>query len=71
VFLHSTSKHYRYSSACAGDYVDRSGSTVAGEIKEFGLGASVRERRQKLLDAARRRNIGANSFIEELVSTVK
>jgi DNA invertase Pin-like site-specific DNA recombinase len=39
------------------DYADRRGWTVAIEIKEVGSGASVRELRQKLLDAARRRDI--------------
>jgi hypothetical protein len=36
---------------------DRRGWTIAIEVKEFGSGASVRELRQKLLDAARRRDI--------------
>jgi putative DNA-invertase from lambdoid prophage Rac len=39
------------------DYVGRRGWTIALEIKEVGSGASVRELRQKLLDAARRRDI--------------
>ena len=39
------------------DYAARRGWTVAVEIKEVGSGASVRELRQKLLDAARRREI--------------
>lgn len=39
------------------DYADRRGWTVAIEIKEVGSGASVRELRQKLLEAARRRDI--------------
>ena len=39
------------------DYAVRRGWTVAIEIKEVGSGASVRELRQKLLDAARRRDI--------------
>ena len=39
------------------DYAARRGWTVAIEIKEVGSGASVRELRQKLLDAARRRDI--------------
>jgi putative DNA-invertase from lambdoid prophage Rac len=39
------------------DYADRRGWTVAIEVKEVGSGASVRELRQKLLDAARRRDI--------------
>jgi hypothetical protein len=39
------------------DYAARRGWNVAIEIKEVGSGASVRELRQKLLDAARRRDI--------------
>lgn len=39
------------------DYAARRGWTIAIEIKEVGSGASVREHRQKLLDAARRRDI--------------
>jgi len=39
------------------DYVSRRGWTIAVEIKEIGSGASVRELRQKLLEAARRRDI--------------
>jgi len=39
------------------DYAARRGWTVAIEIKEVGSGASVRELRQKLLEAARRRDI--------------
>jgi putative DNA-invertase from lambdoid prophage Rac len=39
------------------DYAVRRGWTVAIEVKEVGSGASVRELRQKLLDAARRRDI--------------
>lgn len=39
------------------DYAARRGWTVAIEVKEVGSGASVRELRQKLLDAARRRDI--------------
>lgn len=39
------------------DYAIRRGWTVAIEVKEVGSGASVRELRQKLLDAARRRDI--------------
>jgi DNA invertase Pin-like site-specific DNA recombinase len=39
------------------DYAARRGWTIALEIKEVGSGASVRELRQKLLDAARRRDI--------------
>ena len=39
------------------DYVARRGWTVAIEIKEVGSGASVRELRQKLLEAARRRDL--------------
>ena len=39
------------------NYAARRGWKVALEIKEVGSGASVRELRQKLLDAARRRDI--------------
>jgi putative DNA-invertase from lambdoid prophage Rac len=39
------------------DYAARRGWTIALEVKEVGSGASVRELRQKLLDAARRRDI--------------
>ena len=39
------------------DYAARRGWTIAIEVKEVGSGASVRELRQKLLDAARRRDI--------------
>jgi putative DNA-invertase from lambdoid prophage Rac len=39
------------------EYVSRRGWTIAIEVKEVGSGASVRELRQRLLDAARRRNI--------------
>ena len=39
------------------DYAGRRGWIIAIEIKEVGSGASVRELRQKLLDAARRRDI--------------
>ena len=39
------------------DYAARRGWTVTIEIKEVGSGASVRELRQKLLEAARRRDI--------------
>lgn len=39
------------------DYVGRRGWTIAVDIKEVGSGASVRELRQKLLEAARRRDI--------------
>ena len=39
------------------DYAASRGWTVAIEIKEVGSGASVRELRQKLLEAARRRDI--------------
>jgi len=39
------------------DYAARRGWTVVIEIKEVGSGASVRELRQKLLEAARRRDI--------------
>jgi DNA invertase Pin-like site-specific DNA recombinase len=39
------------------DYAARRGWAIAIEVKEVGSGASVRELRQKLLDAARRRDI--------------
>lgn len=39
------------------DYAARRGWTIALEVKEVGSGASVRELRQKLLDAAHRRDI--------------
>jgi putative DNA-invertase from lambdoid prophage Rac len=39
------------------EYVERRGWTVALEVKEVGSGASVRILRQKLLDAARRRDL--------------
>jgi DNA invertase Pin-like site-specific DNA recombinase len=39
------------------DYAARRGWTIAIEITEVGSGASVRELRKKLLDAARRRDI--------------
>jgi len=39
------------------DYVERPGWTIAIEVKEVGSGASVRELRQKLIEAARRRDI--------------
>jgi DNA invertase Pin-like site-specific DNA recombinase len=39
------------------DYAARRGWTIALEVKEVGSGASIRELRQKLLDAARRRDI--------------
>ena len=39
------------------DYANRRGWTIAIEIKEVGSGASVRELRQKLIDAARRRDL--------------
>jgi DNA invertase Pin-like site-specific DNA recombinase len=39
------------------DYAARRGWAIAIEIKEVGSGASVRELREKLLDAARRRDI--------------
>ena len=39
------------------DYAARRGWTIAIEVKEAGSGTSVRELRQKLLDAARRRDI--------------
>jgi hypothetical protein len=44
------------------EYVCRRGWTVATEVKEVGSGASVRELRQKLLDAARRRDIDVVVF---------
>jgi len=39
------------------DYAARRGSTIAIDVKDVGSGASVRELRQKVLDAARRRDI--------------
>jgi putative DNA-invertase from lambdoid prophage Rac len=39
------------------DYVGRRGWTIAVDIKEVGSGASARELRQRLLEAARRRDI--------------
>jgi DNA invertase Pin-like site-specific DNA recombinase len=39
------------------DYAARRGWTIIIEVKEVGSGASVRELRQRLLDAARRRDI--------------
>ncbi|PYV65801.1 MAG: resolvase [Acidobacteria bacterium] len=39
------------------DYAARRGWTIAIDVKEVGSGASVRELRQKVLDAARRRDI--------------
>jgi DNA invertase Pin-like site-specific DNA recombinase len=39
------------------EYVNRRGWAIAIEVKEVGSGASVRELRQKLLDAARRRDL--------------
>jgi DNA invertase Pin-like site-specific DNA recombinase len=39
------------------DYVKRRGWTIEMEVKEVGSGASVRELRQNLLNAARRRDI--------------
>jgi putative DNA-invertase from lambdoid prophage Rac len=39
------------------DYAARRGWAIAIEVKEVGSGASVRDLRQKLLDAARRRDI--------------
>ena len=39
------------------DYAARRGWTIAIEVKEVGSGASVRELRQALIDAARRRDI--------------
>jgi DNA invertase Pin-like site-specific DNA recombinase len=39
------------------DYVKRRGWIITVEIKEVGSGASVRELRQRLLEAARRRDI--------------
>ena len=39
------------------DYVERRGWTIAIEVKQVGSGASVRELRQKLIEAARRRDI--------------
>src|SRR5437667_8446909 len=39
------------------DYAARRGWAIVIEVKEVGSGASVRELRQKLLDATRRRDI--------------
>jgi len=39
------------------DYADRRDWTIAVDIKEIGSGASVRELREKLIEAARRRDI--------------
>jgi putative DNA-invertase from lambdoid prophage Rac len=39
------------------DYAARRGRIIAIEVKEIGSGASVRELGQRLLDAARRRDI--------------
>lgn len=39
------------------EYVDRRGWTVAMQIREVGSGAAKRQAREKLLDAARRREI--------------
>jgi hypothetical protein len=39
------------------DYAARRGWTIAIEVKEVGSGASVRELRQRILDAGRRRDI--------------
>jgi DNA invertase Pin-like site-specific DNA recombinase len=39
------------------EYAIRRGWTIALQVKEIGSGASQRERRQKLLDAARRRDV--------------
>jgi len=39
------------------EYAGRRGWTIALQVKEIGSGASQRERREKLLDAARRREI--------------
>ena len=39
------------------EYAARRGWTIAFEVKEVGSGASERQRREKLLDAARRREI--------------
>jgi len=39
------------------EYAARRGWTIAFEVKEFGSGASQRQLREKLLDAARRREI--------------
>ncbi len=41
------------------EYVSRRGWTIAIEVKEVGSGAAVRELRQKVIDAARRREIDA------------
>jgi putative DNA-invertase from lambdoid prophage Rac len=39
------------------EYATRRGWTIALQVKEIGSGASQRERREKLLEAARRREI--------------
>jgi len=39
------------------EYAARRGWTIARQVKEIGSGASQRERREQLLDAARRRDI--------------
>ncbi len=39
------------------EYAGRRGWTIASQVKEVGSGASQRQRREKLLDAARRREI--------------
>jgi len=39
------------------EYVDRRGWTIGIDIQEVGSGASVRELRQKVIDAARRRDV--------------
>ena len=39
------------------EYAGRRGWTIASQVKEVGSGASQRRRREKLLDAARRRDI--------------
>ena len=39
------------------EYAVRRGWTIAMQIKEFGSGASQRQQREKLLDAARRRDV--------------
>src|SRR5882724_2285488 len=44
-------------SRAMGEYVARRGWTIAVQVREVGSGAAQREAREKLLDAARRREI--------------
>src|ERR1035438_6944017 len=43
------------------EYAGRRGWTIASQVKEVGSGASQRQQREKLLDAARRRDIDVRS----------